>query len=476
MATNDLAIRFTEEKYASKTDVMKDLGTSLVDNIWRNILNYRQPFNVRLSLHSFSNVQYVLCNSEMLKIKNQFVEEKLINILNKVNSILEEDFTSLEYQDYFNLLKYVAVNNSLDSSDVRMRAILKGEVKSYDKDTVILPNYLKALSYLKKHYNDDINLDFIRNLHRILNNGGDSSFRTKDDNDPSNRVLIDRIYTSAPVGLIESLITELIIFIKDNDLPSLYKTFIVYYAFTSIKPFTSYSRELAVLVAKTILARESMGEVGLLLPLEKLLIISKEEESRLFNDVQKYNDTTYFTRYAFELVDTLCSEYVDHIVDFTTSTIHEEFFQVDEEPTKVEEPVEEVIEEIEPTPIVEDVIETPKPVEKPKAKPKQETKEVVQEVVGEVAIRYIPKGLDEKEAAKLEKQLLEMDPSLRKKEAHFYAHHCTIGMNYTIQHFKRYCRVSYETARVGMDHLAELGYYRKEQFKNKFIYSPIKRD
>ena len=34
MANSDLAFRFTEEKYASKSEVMKDLNTSLVDNIW----------------------------------------------------------------------------------------------------------------------------------------------------------------------------------------------------------------------------------------------------------------------------------------------------------------------------------------------------------------------------------------------------------------------------------------------------------
>ncbi|MBO4286198.1 MAG: hypothetical protein J5880_02555, partial [Bacilli bacterium] len=82
---------------------------------------------------------------------------------------------------------------------------------------------------------------------------------------------------------------------------------------------------------------------------------------------------------------------------------------------------------------------------------------------------------DEAEAKKLEKQLLELDPLLRKGEAKFYARHCVLGRNYTIQQFKKTNNCAYETARTGMDHLVELGYYRKGAIKNKFIYTPIPR-
>ncbi len=98
-----------------------------------------------------------------------------------------------------------------------------------------------------------------------------------------------------------------------------------------------------------------------------------------------------------------------------------------------------------------------------------------QQALDSLAIKYVPRGLDEREAQRLEVHLLELDPSLKKGEAKFYARHCTLGKMYTIQQFKQANRCAYETARTGMEHLVQLGYYRKEQIKNKFVYTPINR-
>jgi hypothetical protein len=39
MATSELAIRFTEGKYATRQEVSRDLKMSLIDNIWNSILS-----------------------------------------------------------------------------------------------------------------------------------------------------------------------------------------------------------------------------------------------------------------------------------------------------------------------------------------------------------------------------------------------------------------------------------------------------
>ena len=85
------------------------------------------------------------------------------------------------------------------------------------------------------------------------------------------------------------------------------------------------------------------------------------------------------------------------------------------------------------------------------------------------------KELDEKDARRLEQHLLELDVRLKKGEAYFYARHCTIGMYYTIEQYKKALKCVYETARTSMDHLAELGYYKKTKYGKKFVYTPVKR-
>ena len=66
-----------------------------------------------------------------------------------------------------------------------------------------------------------------------------------------------------------------------------------------------------------------------------------------------------------------------------------------------------------------------------------------------------------------------MNPSLSRSQAFFYARHCTLGMSYTISQFKKEVGCAYETARTSMDNLVNLGYYRKEMLRNKFIYTPV---
>lgn len=470
MAGNDLARRFTEDKYASKSDVIKALNTSLVDNIWKNILLYRQDYNIKLGLRNFSSAEYVLCFTESLDARHTLLEEKLLKILDKVDSTFEDDLPALHFRNRLTILKEVAKHNKLDANENKLRGILKNEYARLDNDNLILERYIEAMEYAYHHYNDDINQDFVFEIHRILTGELLSSYRSKEDDNPLNRVLIDRIYTSAPLGQIDNLMNELLTFIRDKDLPAISKACITYYAINSIKPFAHYSSEVATILMKTIIARDTLREVAFMLPIETILTIPDDLENKLFTDVQKYSDTTYFVIYAYELLDSISDDYLNNYTAFTSDNVENEMYSED-----VIEEKEEIKEEIKE----EKDIKKDEPRVAPKTETKKEVKQkevIVEEGPIETAIRYVPRGLDEKEAAKLEQQLLEMDPSLKKKEAHFYAHHCTLGMNYTIQQYKRYCRVSYETARTSMDHLVELGYYKKEQIKNKFIYSPIKKN
>lgn len=489
MANNDLALRFTEEKYATRTEVMRDLKTSLVDHIWANILAYRKGFNVVLSLNTFNKSKYTLCNCQYIDSKNTLAEMRFLRVMKEASTYTDKDYTTLERMMYQSLLKYVARKNNLDDSDIRMRAIMNNEIKNLDDTNSILPYYIEALQYVKKNYARDIDINVINEIYELLTNSI-AGYRNQNDTDHANKVLIDRIYTSAPVTIIEPLMIELCSFINESTLNPLLKAYTAYYYLTMVKPFPSYSEEVALLVAKGIIAKESMGEVATILPLEILLTKHNEEMERLYSDVQRYNDVTYFVKYCLELSETVASEALNKILSFKANEIKKDLYQ--EDPVPVNETP--VVEEVKPTPTVQLVETNEKLVEEvevaPKVEVKKEIKQPAKEVtktirivepvneeqqLNEIAISYIPRGLDEREATRLETHLLELDPSLKKGEARFYARHCTLGKMYTIQQFKKCNGCAYETARTGMEHLVSLGYYRKEQIKNKFVYTPINR-
>ncbi|MDD2434615.1 MAG: Fic family protein, partial [Bacilli bacterium] len=155
---------------------------------------------------------------------------------------------------------------------------------------------------------------------------------------------------------------------------------------------------------------------------------------------------------------------------------------VEEEITK---PQVEVTPVVEPTPIpevkVEPVIQSEEvkpqeqPVVAPKEKPKPQEQYVAPKVMAQPLSNDIKldldslEGLEETEYAQ---RLVEMQPLLKYRQALFFATHRVYGSYYTIGQFKKFNECAYETARTSMDFLTSLGLYRKEQLKNKFVYTP----
>ena len=84
--------------------------------------------------------------------------------------------------------------------------------------------------------------------------------------------------------------------------------------------------------------------------------------------------------------------------------------------------------------------------------------------------------LSEKELKEAARYIAMTHPNLRKTQANFYVSHCEIGCYYTIADYKKHAKCAYETARTSMDKLAEEGFYKKLQLKNKYVYTPIKQN
>ena len=501
MASNELAIRFTEGKYATKNEVSKKLKMSLIDNIWSNILKYRMTFNRYLTIRSIEKNQLVVCYCPSVNALVNSADMKLIRLMKEYShlNINNGDLYRFEDECLIRSLMLLAKEHELEVTENYVRSLIHGDIKEPSPSMRLLTRYLEALKYIKKAYVNPINVDFLAELYsRLLGTSELTSFyRSTEDTNRENRVLIDRVYTSAPVPLIERMMEELFTFLNNTTLTAASKASVAYYYINYIRPFASFSDEIALLVAKAILAHDDLGEAGVLLPLESLLSENQEEIARLFVEVQRTSDITYFLVFALKHVEKKCDELLDLIVNIKSLAMRNDFYRQDEikpsEPVttfsqRVEQPslFDAVQEEVRPAPAPAPVVvePTPEPAPAPvveqskveEAKPQvQMAVQPEKEVQETIAVSYIPPALDEKQALRLEQHLLELDPSLRKHEAHFYARHCTLGKSYTIAQYKRMIGCVYETARTAMDHLVELGYYRKDSSNKKFIYTPIPR-
>ena len=498
MAGNDLAMRFTEDKYATKNEVARELRVTSVDTFWANIQAYRSHFYHYLSIRTIEKNMLVFCGCPAVNTLVNNIEMRLMRVNREYAMVLPNSKQYRVLNKYFNkdILESLNKFEQLQVGDDFIASVLRNEVVSAIPNNMLLVNYMKALNYIKSAYVNPINEDFLAGVYgKLLGTDELTEFyRLNEDRNPENRVLIDRVYTCAPTNLIGDMMNSLFSFIANSTLPTSLKAIVTLFYVNYIKPFARYSSEVAILMAKAILAHDAFGDTVIDLPLEKMLLLPSEEEAKIYVEVQKTADVTYFVNYALKYLNKYCDGIFDLIAQSKADELREDFYQVDEKEEKEEEflpePEEEQIslfdsenetkeEEPAPAPVVNE-----KPVE-PTYKeevaqpvieqPKKKTVKV-QYVQEELAVSYIPVALDEKQAVLLEQDLLERDPELKKGEARFYARHCTKGKKYTIAQYKKFNRCAYETARTSMDHLAELLYYRKEKIKNKYVYIPVERE
>ena len=493
MATNELAIRFTEETYVTKAEVSRELRMSLIDNIWSNILKYRASYYRYLSLKSIDKNQLMVCYCQAVSNNINVMDAKLLKQMGEYLKI-DKNSGNLSHFDemcYIACLRQVARKHNIDISDIHLRSLVQGDLRDLPLDKRILRRYLSSLRLIKEKYSHEINIDFLADLYSAFTENPEltSFYRESEDKNPTNRVLIDRVYSSAPVYLIDNLMNSLFTFITTSSLSSIVKSIITFYFVNYIRPFPSDNEEIALLMMKAVLANGSLSEFGAVLPLEVLLNLNSEMMNRVCNEVQKTNDLTYFVNYILKALDSSLDELANIKSNFTSDVVRKDFYRedpVEEQPapsiftTTYEEPAPAPVEQ--PKPVVEEVAPTPVIREEPRPVVQEQPKVVVEEarpapapVTHELAISHLPEVLDEKAAARLEEHLLEMDPALKRGEAYFYARHCTMHMNYTIAQYKKCLGCAYETARTSMEHLVELHYYEKSQIKNKFVYTPVKR-
>lgn len=480
MGVNDIAIRFTEDRYATKNEVSRELKISVIDGVWDKILSYRAPFCHYLAIRSVDKNQLRICLCPTISSNLNAVEAKLLRIVSEANKLDETNFNKQYFHQtcLIKNLQNVALSNLAVSDEQHVKGVVQGTVND-----VALANYLKALKYIEKKYESALDVDFLAELYsKVTGNDELTSFyRTKEFDDSGANVLISRVYKSAPAHLIESMMDSLFNFVEKANISPLSRALISYYYIQFVKPFDKYNNEISVLFAKAVLAHYSLAELAVYLPFETLLNENEGEMEKIFHDVQTSSDVTYFLVFALRFIGKEFDKMLDSFVEYSVKVIKNDFYQLDEEEKPEEVSLFDLAEEPETEPVKEE--EKPASIleEAPKVEPvvKKEvevkTSPIIEKPAG-LAVSYIPEELDEKTAARLERHLLELDVRLSKGQAHFYARHCTLGMYYTIDQYKKATKCVYETARTSMDKLVEFGYYVKTSAGKKFVYTPVKRN
>lgn len=499
MANNELAIKFTDESYLTRAEVARTLGTNLIDTLWSQILNYRRQSEKALTVSDIYKMPYSVTLTDSIKNKVAQANNRCQEVIDTFSEMPNGSYEMANLKkEMFKLeLRHYAKAKNIQVNDVALDNILFNKNSNPIYQPIV--NYYRAISKFENDPFATINEDLLAEYLTILNDGKEitSFYRTAEISQPGQKALINREFNGVPVAYIEDMMANLFNYIKGSGEDRIVKVATVHYIFNYIKPFDSYNDEIALILSRYILATYGLGEAPAFIPFEKVFTDKADLFKVANRETQKLHDVTYHVMAFMSLQEDAVRDFLDCAFRLRRNSAEQAYYG------------SQTQNEFKPQPKVEQstpVVEQPKQTStnsfysthfraEPVQKPVEQPKSVVEQPKVEVRVEQ-PKpsvdtsittskpavsvhefeDLDEKALRKAETNLLHRDPNLKKAQAHFYVRHCTLGECYTIQEFKKMERCVYETARTSMDGLARLGYYRREQIKNKFVYTPISKD
>ena len=472
MPTQDIGIRWSEEKYATKDEVRDAYNMSMIDNIWKQIIDYRRLYTKTLDLHNIDRTPYMVVVTQTIQLKVASVERRLSRILVKTHDMKAYGKELFAKRRYAKTIEVLDSNYKTNISQEMVSHLLDEDLSTIPSQYSLIYNYIRTLKYYASgHYTDIIDYRLLESILKQIQGVSfdnltlEKEYR-EEEIETSHYYQNNYVYKAAPIERIADMIDELCNFVRESDLSPVIKAIVANYYLNYVKPFDYLNEEANALFAKICLGHFDFDEASMYLNFEKIVFDTDEKLNKISVECQKTLDLTYYVNYILDLLGEDLKDILDEIVLTERDEIKNEQIDLSEdEGLNAKSTVEE-----EAKPSERSVAVMARPVEFVKP---QEPSPYIGE--SNVALPVFPAGLKEQDAEGIVTNLLEVYPYLKRTQAHFYARHCTIGKHYTISQFKKEENVAYETARTSMDFLAENGFYSKTKVRNKFVYSPVPR-
>lgn len=472
MPTQDIGIRWSEEKYATKDEVRDAYNMSMIDNIWKQIIDYRRLYTKTLDLHNIDRTPYMVVVTQTIQLKVASVERRLSRILVKTHDMKAYGKELFAKRRYAKTIEVLDSNYKTNISQEMVSHLLDEDLSTIPSQYSLIYNYIRTLKYYASgHYTDIIDYRLLESILKQIQGVSfdnltlEKEYR-EEEIETSHYYQNNYVYKAAPIERIADMIDELCNFVRESDLSPVIKAIVANYYLNYVKPFDYLNEEANALFAKICLGHFDFDEASMYLNFEKIVFDTDEKLNKISVECQKTLDLTYYVNYILDLLDEDLKDILDEIVLTERDEIKNEQIDLSEdEGLNAKSTVEE-----EAKPSERSVAVMARPVEFVKL---QEPSPYIGE--SNVALPVFPAGLKEQDVECIVTNLLEVYPYLKRTQAHFYACHCTIGKHYTISQFKKEENVAYETARTSMDFLAENGFYSKTKVRNKFVYSPVPR-
>jgi hypothetical protein len=327
MPVNDLAIRFTDEYYATKQDVAKTLGTAVVDALWGTILDYRSTFARILPLQAMDKqpLQIVLTPSILEKV--MAFDRKMSKAVSLLNfHQIQTQISPVFHPLLVPILTTIGKQYGASTAERNVMYILEERPVDRKAELASVNQYYLSLKLIAKRRQTKLDEDVMGDLLMLLTNTQELTmfYREKElTNRPKS--LVGRVYEAAPYPLIEPMMQSLLQTIKSITLSPIVVATIALYYLDYIKPFEVFNDEMSFLLFKNILIHSDYEAAACYLNVEQLLE-NEGYEKRLL-EVQKTRDITYLLDFILQPLMTSLDQLLDRLVSIQKQAIIKEYQQ-----------------------------------------------------------------------------------------------------------------------------------------------------
>ena len=211
MSTNQ-GERFSNERYLTMNQVSRALGTTLIDDIWKEVLQYRNMFSVTIPLRTVErNRLRVVLTPKINDRLNQ-----LDRRISRIQARIQEVYVDANHQKALktlltrDVLKTIAASYEINFHDGIVNQLINHNISVLNAWEMFLNDYYRGLELVAKSANLDFTEALLADVGRLFNVPPLSNYiyRTTEIKTGRQVSVINHVHPHVPVNQISDAIAD----------------------------------------------------------------------------------------------------------------------------------------------------------------------------------------------------------------------------------------------------------------------------
>ena len=149
----NLGERFSNDQYLTYNQVAVELKTTLIDGIWRQVIEYREKFTFPLTIRTADKNRFIVVLTPKITEKIGSIDRKLTKMLMNYASFIQNEDYKLEFNivQAKNIISNIASVYNVDANENFYQRLVTHNISSLSPSERILNDCYRAIQFLNQN-------------------------------------------------------------------------------------------------------------------------------------------------------------------------------------------------------------------------------------------------------------------------------------------------------------------------------------